>query len=65
MGIVRGPELGCGCGRVDGLPRCLLVNAVDPPERDRLVVVLYVLPASGDGVVIVPLVRLGVEALTV
>ena len=43
----------------------LLVDAVDPAEGDWMVVVLHGLPAAGDGVVIVPLVRLNQATLAV
>lgn len=55
-------QLRCGGCSLDQLG--LLVDAVDPPEGDRLVVVLDVPPAPGDGVVVVPLGRFS-KALTV
>jgi len=61
--VVGGSELGCGGRGLDQLG--LLVDAVDPPEGDRLVVVLDVPPAPGDGVVVVPLGRVRQATLTV
>ena len=60
-------QLRCRRRRLDQLLELLLllVHAVDPAEGDWVVVVLDGPPAAGDGVVIVPLVRLDQATLAV